>query len=91
MVRILLKRHNQQISLELSRINWTITQEHFSSTVRTSKEIIVMTMHKSKGIEFDVGINRDRIIYTDSDDREKHLSLLALKVANTRDEQNVFV
>ncbi len=64
-----------------------LTQEHFSLSNQHTKDISVMTIHKSKGKEFDIvivyeGTFAGRIYNPDKSDKNK--SLLNLRVAVTR-------
>jgi DNA helicase-2/ATP-dependent DNA helicase PcrA len=66
-----------------------LVQEHFSSSSQEFRGIHVMTIHKSKGKEFDEviiyeGAYQSRILRTNSTDREKAQALLSLRVGVTR-------
>lgn len=66
-----------------------LLQEHFSASTRVSRGVHVMTMHKSKGKEFDEviiyeGSHQGRIVSDTASARETAQACLALRVAVTR-------
>jgi ATP-dependent DNA helicase UvrD/PcrA len=65
-----------------------LLQEHFSASTKKWEGIQVMTIHKSKGKEFDEVIvyegSFQRIVREDADQKRKAQALLALRVAVTR-------
>jgi DNA helicase-2/ATP-dependent DNA helicase PcrA len=69
-----------------------ITQEHFATSSKTWNGINVMTIHKSKGKEFDEviiyeGMHGDRIVYGNDLDKAR----LSLRVAVTRAKSMAFI
>lgn len=66
-----------------------LLQEHFSASIKNWRGVHVMTIHKSKGKEFDEvivyeGLHQGRIVRPNSTDRDLAQALLALRVAVTR-------
>jgi DNA helicase II / ATP-dependent DNA helicase PcrA len=72
-----------------SAVRDALLQEHFSASVQVPRGIHVMTIHKSKGKEFDEviiyeGSHQGRIVRMNASDKEMAQSRLALRVAVTR-------
>jgi DNA helicase-2/ATP-dependent DNA helicase PcrA len=69
-----------------------LLQEHFAAASHEVKGIYVMTIHKSKGKEFDEVLvyegRHTRIVRPRSSDSEKAQALLSLRVAVTRARMN---
>jgi DNA helicase-2/ATP-dependent DNA helicase PcrA len=81
-------RINHQYESATTLIDEALTQEHFSMTNRTWKGIFVMTIHKSKGKEFDEVIIWDDqyrpIVSNNSSQTRLQQDRLVLRVAVTR-------
>ncbi len=73
-----------------------LLQEHFSASTRTWVGVHVMTIHKSKGKEFDEvliyeGRHQGRIVRSNASDNEVAQARLALRVAVTRARERVTI
>jgi DNA helicase-2/ATP-dependent DNA helicase PcrA len=73
----------------VARVRAALLQEHFSASTRQWTGINVMTIHKSKGKEFDEviiyeGCHQGRIIRINATERDIAQARLALRVAVTR-------
>jgi DNA helicase-2/ATP-dependent DNA helicase PcrA len=73
-----------------------LLQEHFAASTRSWNGIHVMTIHKSKGKEFDEviiyeGVFRGRIVRSEASEREVEQARLALRVGVTRAIQRVTI
>ena len=72
-----------------SAVRDALVQEHFSASVKEWRGINVMTIHKSKGKEFDEvmiyeGTHNGKIIWAGADERKTAQALLTLRVGVTR-------
>lgn len=72
-----------------SAVRDALVQEHFSASVKEWRGIHVMTIHKSKGKEFDEvliyeGTHNGKIIWAGADDLKTAQALLTLRVGVTR-------
>lgn len=72
-----------------SAVRNALLQEYFSASVKARQGVHVMTVHKSKGKEFDEviiyeGSHQGRILRTNGDERDISQARLALRVAVTR-------
>jgi len=82
-------RANGSYSGAASAVRDALLQEHFSASTRVWRGVHVMTIHKSKGKEFDEvviyeGRYQGRIIHSDATEKEVSQARLALRVAVTR-------
>lgn len=73
-----------------------LLQEHFSASTRIWHGVHVMTIHKSKGKEFEEvliyeGVHQGRILRDDVTDRERAQARLSLRVAVTRAKQRTTI
>jgi len=80
----------------LNAVRDALVQEHFSNAIREWRGVHVMTIHKSKGKEFDEvivyeGAYQNRIVYPQSKDRDVQQALRNLRVAVTRAKQRATV
>lgn len=71
-------------------------QEHFTATSQEPRGVHVMTMHKSKGKEFDEvliyeGVHRDRIVPRQNDEDALAQARLTLRVAVSRARRRVTI
>ncbi|MFC1543094.1 UvrD-helicase domain-containing protein [Candidatus Neomarinimicrobiota bacterium] len=85
-------RRNDNYIGARSSVSNALLQEHFSASVRDLRGIYVMTLHKSKGKEFDEviiyeGPHQDRIWHEHSPQQSR----LALRVAITRAKQRTTI
>lgn len=85
-------RANANYSGATAAIQNALTQEHFSMATKTWSGVNVMTIHKSKGKEFDEviiyeGPYRGKLVVRDDTDKAR----LNLRVAVTRAKKNVII
>ena len=72
-----------------SAVRDALLQEHFSASIKEWRGVHVMTIHKSKGKEFDEviiyeGSHQGRIVRANASERDVAQARLALRVAVTR-------
>ncbi|MEX0828050.1 MAG: 3'-5' exonuclease, partial [Haliea sp.] len=89
-------RKNRSYIGATAAVRDALLEEHFAASTRTWKGIHVMTIHKSKGKEFDEviiyeGVFQGRIVRNDATDREVGQARLALRVGVTRAMQRVTI
>jgi DNA helicase II / ATP-dependent DNA helicase PcrA len=82
-------RTHGNYSAAAASVRDALLQEHFSASTREWKGIHVMTIHKSKGKEFDEvviyeGSHQGRIVRQNASDKDVAQARLALRVAVTR-------
>lgn len=82
-------RKNRDYSGAAALVREALLQEHFSASTRKWTGIHVMTIHKSKGKEFDEviiyeGSHQGRIVRQNASDKDVAQARLALRVAVTR-------
>jgi DNA helicase-2/ATP-dependent DNA helicase PcrA len=82
-------RRNGTYAGAAAAVRDALLQEHFAASTRTWKGVHVMTIHKSKGKEFDEviiyeGVFQGRIVRNDATDRQVEQARLALRVGATR-------
>lgn len=92
----LLWRTHRSYSGAAAAVSDALLQEHFSASVRVWRGIHVMTIHKSKGKEFDEvliyeGMHQGRILRDNVTDREHAQARLSLRVAVTRAKQRTTI
>lgn len=86
-------RRNGHYSGAADAVKEALTREHFASSATVWRGVNVMTIHKSKGKEFNEVIvyegsfQGQRFVFSDNDDEKARLSL---RVAATRAQQKVF-
>ena len=73
-----------------------LQQEHFANPVRSFDGVNIMTIHKSKGKEFDhvvifEGYRRGKFLRQNANPSERQQALLALRVAVTRAKRNAVI
>ena len=73
-----------------------LIQEHFSASTRSWDGVAVMTLHKSKGKEFDEvilyeGVFQGRYVRDDATEKQASQALLALRVGVTRARQRTTI
>lgn len=89
-------RRNGNYSGASIAVKDALLQEHFSASSRNWTGVHVMTIHKSKGKEFDEviiyeGVFQGRVVRAKATDRDVEQSRLALRVAVTRAMQRVTI
>ena len=77
-------------------VSAALLQEHFSSSTRSWTGVNLMTIHKSKGKEFDEvvifeGSRRGRLLRGDATDKDTAQAVLALRVGVTRAKSRVTI
>jgi DNA helicase-2/ATP-dependent DNA helicase PcrA len=80
----------------LAAVREALVQEHFSNATREWRGVHVMTIHKSKGKEFDEvivyeGAYQHRIVYRKANEKDVQQALRNLRVAVTRAKQRATV
>jgi len=73
-----------------------LVQEHFAASTRSWNGVTVMTVHKSKGKEFDEvilyeGAFQGRFVRDDATDKQAAQALLTLRVGVTRAKQHATI
>lgn len=85
-------RQSEDYHGAVAAVNDALLQEHFAAATHEVKGIYVMTIHKSKGKEFDEVLiyegRHTRIVRPNSSESEKAQAMLALRVAVTRARMN---
>jgi DNA helicase-2/ATP-dependent DNA helicase PcrA len=71
-------------------------QEHFSASIKEWRGVHVMTIHKSKGKEFNEvviyeGTHNGKIVWQGADERKKAQAKLTLRVGVTRAMQRASI
>lgn len=89
------RKHGSYLG-SISAVHSALLQEHFSASVREKKGIQIMTIHKSKGKEFDQviiyeGNYNGRIVRSDASDEDIAKARLTLRVGVTRAKAKVMI
>jgi DNA helicase-2/ATP-dependent DNA helicase PcrA len=89
-------RRSGEYASARSIVSNAFQQEHFSASTRVWLGVNLMTIHKSKGKEFDEvvifeGEHIGRLVRDDSDDSQLEQSRLTLRVGVTRARQRTLI
>ncbi|MEM9411446.1 MAG: UvrD-helicase domain-containing protein, partial [Planctomycetota bacterium] len=87
-------RARQSYEGSMACVKNAFIQEHFTAKSQKPRGLYVMTIHKSKGKEFDEvviyeGVHRDRIVRDTTDEKEVAQAILSLRVAASRARHRV--